>query len=105
MYLEDWSNGIRTSPDYVFEMMDIMQNSGVSRFMLPDTLGVMSPDEVYETVKSMGAGPTASIAQCDCESRLLHASLSARYTLHRWSLRLSLQPLVAGDCPACPWWS
>ena len=53
MYLEDWSNGIRTSPDYVFEMMDIMQNSGVSRFMLPDTLGVMSPDEVYETVKSM----------------------------------------------------
>ena len=53
MYLEDWSNGIRDNQDYVFEMMDQMQDSGVSRFMLPDTLGVMSPDEVHEAVSTM----------------------------------------------------
>ena len=53
MYLEDWSNGIKNSPDYVFKMMDSMRDSGISRFMLPDTLGVMSPDEVYETVQTM----------------------------------------------------
>ena len=53
MYLEDWSNGIKNSPEYVFELMDTMKDSGVSRFLLPDTLGVMSPDEVYEAVQTM----------------------------------------------------
>lgn len=53
MYLEDWSNGYENSPDYVFEMMKDLQNSGVSHFLLPDTLGVMGPDEVYTGLKDM----------------------------------------------------
>ncbi len=53
MYLEDWSNGIKDSPDYVFGLMDAMQESGVSRFLLPDTLGVMSPDEVMDYISQM----------------------------------------------------
>jgi D-citramalate synthase len=53
MYLEDWSNGIRTSPEYVFELMDTMKDSGVSRYLLPDTLGIMSPDDVTKAVQIM----------------------------------------------------
>lgn len=53
MYLEDWSNGIKNSPEYVFKLVDMVKDSGVTRFMLPDTLGIMSPDEVYESVTEM----------------------------------------------------
>ncbi len=53
MYLEDWSNGMKDSRDYVFGLMDAMKNSGVSRYLLPDTLGVMSPDEVFDYIGQM----------------------------------------------------
>ena len=53
MYLEDWSNGYRDNPQYVFGLMDAMQDSGINRFLLPDTLGVLGPDEVYTGVKDM----------------------------------------------------
>lgn len=45
VYLEDWSNGMRDSHEYVFEMMDALQHLPIRRFMLPDTLGVFNPDE------------------------------------------------------------
>lgn len=44
IYLEDWSNGMMHSPDYVFRMMDALKDSGIRRFMCPDTLGVLNPD-------------------------------------------------------------
>jgi D-citramalate synthase len=47
IYLEDWSNGMRNSPDYVFFMIDGLKNENVDRIMLPDTLGILSPDETY----------------------------------------------------------
>lgn len=53
MYLEDWSNGIKDSPDYVFGLMDAMKDSDVSRFLLPDTLGVMGPDDVFACINQM----------------------------------------------------
>lgn len=53
VYLEDWSNGIRNSPEYVFELIDTMKGSGVSRFLLPDTLGIMSPDDVFKAIQAM----------------------------------------------------
>lgn len=46
IYLEDWSNGIQDSPEYVFLLMDGLRDSGIRRFMLPDTLGVMTPMKV-----------------------------------------------------------
>ncbi|MDB3856146.1 hypothetical protein N9284_01490, partial [Halieaceae bacterium] len=52
-YLEDWSNGYRDSRDYVYEMMAALKDSGISHFMLPDTLGVMSPDEVFDSLSDM----------------------------------------------------
>jgi len=43
IYLEDWSNGMLHSPDYVFGMMDALRKEKVKRFMLPDTLGILNP--------------------------------------------------------------
>ncbi len=53
IYLEDWSNGYFNSPKYVFDMMDSLKNEGINHFMLPDTLGVLSPDEVFLSLSDM----------------------------------------------------
>ncbi len=53
VYLEDWSNGYQDSRDYVFQLMDRLQDSGIEHFMLPDTLGVMEPDQVYTSLQDM----------------------------------------------------
>lgn len=45
VYLEDWSNGMAGSPDYVFFLVDHLQDAGVNRIMLPDTLGVLNPTQ------------------------------------------------------------
>ncbi len=55
IYLEDWSNGMLNSPDYVFFMLDSLRDSSIKRFMLPDTLGILNPDQVKDfcsTIKS-----------------------------------------------------
>lgn len=43
IYLEDWSNGMLHSPEYVFFLMDNLQHTSIKRFMLPDTLGILNP--------------------------------------------------------------
>ncbi len=53
IYLEDWSNGYKDSPEYVYEMLNKLQDAGIDHFMLPDTLGVMSPDEVFASLSDM----------------------------------------------------
>ncbi|WP_028864877.1 alpha-isopropylmalate synthase regulatory domain-containing protein [Psychromonas aquimarina] len=53
IYLEDWSNGYKDSPEYVYDMLEKLQDSGIAHFMLPDTLGVMSPDEVFDSLSDM----------------------------------------------------
>jgi len=45
IYLEDWSNGMIDSKDYVFFMMDNLKDSGIKHFMLPDTLGILNPTQ------------------------------------------------------------
>lgn len=45
VYLEDWSNGMRNSPEYVFEFLDFLTQQNVKRILLPDTLGVLIPSE------------------------------------------------------------
>lgn len=53
LYLEDWSNGMISSRDYVWFMMDHLKDSGISRFLLPDTLGVLSPEQTREFCTDM----------------------------------------------------
>ncbi len=53
LYLEDWSNGMNDSVDYVFFMMDGLQDMPVKRFMLPDTLGVLNPYNTYDYCRMM----------------------------------------------------
>lgn len=50
VYLEDWSNGMRHSKDYVFQYLDFLATQPVKRIMLPDTLGILTPSESYEFV-------------------------------------------------------
>ena len=78
LYLEDWSNGMKNSPEYVYQLMDALtlneavpEDSAqstqakagapkgtvaklkIQRFMLPDTLGVMNPLQVIEYFRKM----------------------------------------------------
>lgn len=53
LYLEDWSSGMKDSPDYVFQMMDALAESGIKRFLLPDTLGILNPIQVLEYLGKM----------------------------------------------------
>ena len=77
LYLEDWSNGMKDSPEYVYQLMDALlaadlrgqkrtnsdddndvcespcQSAAIKRFMLPDTLVVMNPLQVIEYFRKM----------------------------------------------------
>lgn len=53
IYLEDWSNGYRESPGYVFGLVEGLADCGVDHFMLPDTLGVFTPDRAYASLRDM----------------------------------------------------
>lgn len=53
LYLEDWSNGMKDSPDYVYQLVDGLVQQEIARFMLPDTLGVMNPLQVIEYFRKM----------------------------------------------------
>jgi len=47
IYFEDWSNGMRNSPEYMYQMLDSLQDTIIDRFMLPDTLGILNHEETY----------------------------------------------------------
>jgi (R)-citramalate synthase len=53
VYLEDWSNGYRDNPDYVYRLMAGLVDRGILHFMLPDTLGVMTPEQVFDSFTDM----------------------------------------------------
>ena len=53
LYLEDWSNGMKESPVYVYQIMDALCDVGIRRFMLPDTLGIMNPLQCVEYFRKM----------------------------------------------------
>ena len=53
LYLEDWSSGMKDSPEYVYQLMDALVDQPLHRFMLPDTLGMMNPLQVVEYFRKM----------------------------------------------------
>ena len=50
VYLEDWSNGMRNSPEYVYQYLDFISTQPVKRILLPDTLGVLIPSETSQYI-------------------------------------------------------
>ncbi len=53
VYLEDWSNGMRNSKEYVYEFLEFLKTQPVKRVMLPDTLGVITPEESFAFVSEI----------------------------------------------------
>ncbi|WP_346239066.1 alpha-isopropylmalate synthase regulatory domain-containing protein [Niabella insulamsoli] len=53
VYLEDWSNGMRHSKEYVFQYIDFLATQPVKRILLPDTLGVLIPSETSIYLKEI----------------------------------------------------
>src|SRR3569833_610817 len=47
VYLEDWSNGMRNSKEYVYQYLDFITKQPVKRILLHDTLGVLTPVETF----------------------------------------------------------
>src|SRR5471030_279328 len=55
VYLEDWSNGMRNSPEYVYQYLDFISQQKVKRILLPDTLGVLTPCETFKYLSEIKA--------------------------------------------------
>ena len=53
VYLEDWSNGMSNSKEYVFQYLDFITQQPVSRILLPDTLGVLTPEKTYDFINEI----------------------------------------------------
>lgn len=53
LYLEDWSNGMKDSPEYVTQLLESLTETPIKRFMLPDTLGVLNPLQVIKYMRKM----------------------------------------------------
>ncbi|UII79388.1 alpha-isopropylmalate synthase regulatory domain-containing protein [Flagellimonas sp. CMM7] len=51
VYLEDWSNGMRNSPEYVLQFLDFLTGLPIKRILLPDTLGILT---YHETADFLG---------------------------------------------------
>ena len=62
VYLEDWSNGMRNSKAYVFEYLEFLTTQNIERILLPDTLGILTPNETFNFIKEVcQKHPTAHI--------------------------------------------
>ena len=53
VYLEDWSNGMIHSRDYVYLLVDELKEEKIKRIMLPDTLGILNHEQTFEFCKMM----------------------------------------------------
>lgn len=53
LYLEDWSNGMEKSFDYVYSFLRALKDTPPERIMLPDTLGILTPDKLRRYLRLM----------------------------------------------------
>ena len=53
IYLEDWSNGMKKSKEYVLSLLDFLSKTSVKRVMLPDTLGILTPKTTADFVNEI----------------------------------------------------
>jgi len=93
VYLEDWSNGMIDSKDYVLFLTEELQKYGVNRVMLADTLGILDYEKTYGFVNEMikrypavtfdfhahndyGLATANSIAAAKAGAKRLHATVN-----------------------------
>jgi len=55
VYLEDWSNGMKNSPEYVWEYLAFLADQNIKRILLPDTLGILTPAETFQFISEIKA--------------------------------------------------
>ena len=55
IYLEDWSNGMRNSKEYVLQYIDFLATQPIKRVLLPDTLGILIPSETFTYISELVA--------------------------------------------------
>lgn len=48
VYLEDWSNGMQFSEEYVLDFISFLSTQPIERVLLPDTLGVLTPEKTKQ---------------------------------------------------------
>ncbi|MGB4400678.1 MAG: 2-isopropylmalate synthase, partial [Daejeonella sp.] len=53
VYLEDWSNGMRNSQEYVYQYLEFLSTQPVKRVLLPDTLGILTPGETFSFISAI----------------------------------------------------
>lgn len=53
IYLEDWSNGMRNSKEYVFQFLDFLTTQPIKRVLLPDTLGILTHTETADFISEI----------------------------------------------------
>ncbi|CAM4385077.1 alpha-isopropylmalate synthase regulatory domain-containing protein [Zobellia nedashkovskayae] len=53
VYLEDWSNGMRNSKEYVFQYLDFLTQQPIKRVLLPDTLGILTHTETFDYISEI----------------------------------------------------
>jgi (R)-citramalate synthase len=53
VYLEDWSNGMRNSPEYTLQYLDFLATQPIKRILLPDTLGILIPSETFKYISEL----------------------------------------------------
>lgn len=53
VYLEDWSNGMHNSKEYVHQFLDFLSHQPIKRVLLPDTLGVLTHTKTFDYISEL----------------------------------------------------
>ena len=103
VYLEDWSNGMRNSKDYVLQYLDFITQLPVKRILLPDTLGVLTHWETADYIKELvGRYPTTHFdfhAHNDYDLGTANALEAVRNGIHGLHLTVNGMGERAGNAP------
>ena len=103
VYLEDWSNGMRNSKDYVLQYLDFITQLPVKRILLPDTLGVLTHWETADYIKELVSRyPTTHFdfhAHNDYDLGTANALEAVRNGIHGLHLTVNGMGERAGNAP------
>jgi len=103
VYLEDWSNGMRNSKDYVLQYLDFITTLPVKRVLLPDTLGVLTHWETADYIQELVSRyPNTHFdfhAHNDYDLGTANALEAVRHGIHGLHLTVNGMGERAGNAP------